>query len=229
MKRTARQVRKAEARRSQRRRTKMIYAGVAGVLAAALVIVVGMSLRTGSDTPQRDGLAEGRVLGPDLAPVTILAFEDFQCPACKAANESFVQRLERDYVETGIAQLRFKHFPFLGDESLWAAEASECAAEQHMFWQYHDELFARQAGENRGAFSKANLKSIAGKIGLDRAAFEACVDGGHYAAAIKAEKAEAERLGVKQTPTFFINGRLVADWRRYEDVQKLIDAATAGR
>jgi protein-disulfide isomerase len=96
-----------------------------------------------------------------------------------------------------------------------------------MFWQYHDELFARQAGENRGAFSKANLKSIAGSLGLDRASFDVCLDEGRYSEAVKAEKAEAERLGVKQTPTFFINGRLVADWRRYEDVQKLIETFVA--
>ena len=57
------------------------------------------------------------------------------------------------------------HMAFLGQESQWAAEASECAADQDAFWPYHDKLFASQSGENQGAFNKDKLKGVRGRVG----------------------------------------------------------------
>jgi hypothetical protein len=67
------------------------------------------------------------------------------------------------------------NYAFLGPESRQAAEASECAAEQGAFWPYHDRLYERQAGENRGAFSQDNLKRFAVELGLNGQAFDACL------------------------------------------------------
>ena len=68
----------------------------------------------------------------------------------------------------------------MGPESTWAAEASECAADQDAFWEYHDLLFDKQAGENRGAFDKENLKQWAADLDLDTEAFNECLDSGKY-------------------------------------------------
>ncbi|RMF45155.1 MAG: hypothetical protein D6755_08385, partial [Anaerolineae bacterium] len=97
---------------------------------------------------------------PD-APVTILEFSDFQCPYCGRFFAEVEPQINQQYIENGQVRMGYIHFAFLGQESLWAAEASECAADQDAFWEFHDKLFNSQNGENRGAFSKDNLKKFA--------------------------------------------------------------------
>jgi protein-disulfide isomerase len=99
------------------------------------------------------------------------------------------------------------HMAFLGEESQWAAEASECAADQNAFWPYHDKLFASQAGENQGAFNKDKLKAFAVELGLEAKAFNDCLDSGKYTQLVQSESAAAGQLGVRGTPSFFVN-----DW-----------------
>lgn len=114
---------------------------------------------------------------------------------------------------------------FLGPESQWAAEASECAAEQGRFWEYHDLLYARQSGENQGAFSKDNLKRFAEEIGLDTKAFNACLDAGKYAAQVQADTAFAKALGISGTPAFLVNGQPVVGAQPFEAFRSLFEAA----
>ena len=118
----------------------------------------------------------------------------------------------------------YQHFPFLGNESFWAAEASECAHEQGKFWEYHDLLFKRQNGENRGAFDKDKLKAFALELKLDATRFNACVDGSKYAALVQAEATSGQSLGVRSTPSFLINNRPVAGALPFETFQQLIEA-----
>jgi protein-disulfide isomerase len=113
---------------------------------------------------------------------------------------------------------------FLGPESQWAAEASECAADQEAFWDYHDLLYARQAGENRGAFNKENLKQFAAELGLDTQAFNTCLDSGKYAELVGNETAAAQSLGVTGTPAFLINGQPLVGAQPFEAFQQAIEA-----
>lgn len=117
------------------------------------------------------------------------------------------------------------HFAFLGAESQWAAEASECAGEQGKFWEYHDYLFTHQKGENKGAFSKDNLKGFATELKVDAARFNACVDSSKFEAVVKAETLSAESIGVQSTPVFLVGGRPVMGAYPFEEFQKLIEAA----
>lgn len=98
------------------------------------------------------------------------------------------------------------HFAFLGPESQWAGEASECAADQNAFWEYHDLLFANHAGENQGAFSRENLKQFAAELGLDAKAFNDCMDSEKYASTVINETRWAQSVGVQSTPTIVVNG-----------------------
>lgn len=118
----------------------------------------------------------------------------------------------------------YAHFAFLGPESGWAAEASECADEQGAFWAFHDKLFASQAGENQGAFSKDNLKKFAADLRLNSAPFNSCLDSGKYTAMINADTTSLESFGVQSTPTFVINGRPVAGSLSFEGFQQYIEA-----
>ena len=83
-----------------------------------------------------------------------------------------------------------------------AAEAARCAAAMGRFWEYHDLLFVAQPD-----FSREQLVGYAARLGLDRTAFAACLDGRRFTAAIDADVAEGRARGVRGTPTFFVNGR----------------------
>jgi len=119
--------------------------------------------------------------------------------------------------------LGYLHMAFLGPESQWAAEASECAADQDAFWDYHDLLYNRQAGENRGAFDKDNLKQFAAELGLDTQAFNECMDSGKYASLVQTETAMAQSLGVRGTPAFLVNGQPLVGAQPFEVFEQIIE------
>ena len=114
---------------------------------------------------------------------------------------------------------------FLGPESTYAAEASECAADQSKFWELHDRLFAEQKGRNQGAFSKANLKRYGAELGLDQASFNACVDDGLMAARVQADTEAGRQKGVTRTPTLFVNGRKLEGVPRFEELLHAVGTA----
>jgi protein-disulfide isomerase len=117
---------------------------------------------------------------------------------------------------------------FLGPESQWGAEASECAAEQGAFWAYHDLLYDRLVGQNPVAFNKDNLKQFAVDLGLDAGAFDACLDSGKYASLVRTETATVQSLGVRGTPAFLVNGRPLVGAQPFEAFQQIIEAELAG-
>lgn len=127
------------------------------------------------------------------------------------------------YVQTGIVRFGYIHFAFLGPESEWAAEASECAAEQEAFWEYHDWLFDSQSGENQGAFNKDNLKQFAADLGLETEAFAECLDSGRHTATVQSETRYSQSLGARSTPTFLVNGRPVVGAQPFEVFQQIIE------
>lgn len=134
------------------------------------------------------------------------------------------EQIIAQYVDTGQVRYVFRHYPFLGEESYWAAEASECALEQGQFWEYHDKLFEEWRGENIGALSKPTLKRFAADMGLDAKAFNACLDSGKYEGKVLLEKVKAEEdLGVETTPTMFINDEVVTGNQPFEVYQAIIE------
>ena len=106
------------------------------------------------------------VTGDQNAPVTIVLYVDFQCPFCGKFFKETEQTALANYIKDGKVKLISRDFAFLGDESLKAAEAARCAADQGKFWEYHDYLFTHQNGENKGNFSNLNLKTYAKALGL---------------------------------------------------------------
>jgi protein-disulfide isomerase len=117
---------------------------------------------------------------------------------------------------------------FLGEESGWAAEASECAADQDAFWEYHDKLFGSQSGENQGAFNKDKLKGFAKDLNLDTEAFNECLDSGKYAQAVQESTQTAQSIGVRSTPAFLINGQPMLGAQPYSSFQQVIDGLLSG-
>ena len=171
------------------------------------ILLTGCASSGRYEAPNQAG--RDNTLGSPDAPVVIEEWADFQCPACR--NFTRVEpELQQAVLADGGARLVFRHMPFLGQESVWAAEAAECAGDQGSFWKYHDMLYASQNGENRGTFSKDHLKRFAAAAGLaDQAGFNQCLDTDRYAGRVLEEKQRGERLGVNSTPTLFVNGRRV--------------------
>ena len=191
--------------------------------------------------------AGDKTLGNPKAKVTLVMYEDFQCPFCGAVsgfNPSLIQSLKQrdptwtpfmpeiinNYVKNGDVLFVYRDFTFLGPESVRAAEAARCAGDQSKFWEYHDYLYSHQNGENQGNFSDPNLKSFAKNLGLDTTAFDQCLDGSKYAQAVADSKDEGTKAGVTGTPKGFIlrDGKIVNTIDGAESlttVKQKIDAA----
>lgn len=152
------------------------------------------------DTPRSDVSALGPALGPEDAPVTIVEFSDYQCPYCQRA-EAVLAELRAEY--PGRLRFVYKHFPLesIHPRARPAAQAAACAGEQGRFWEYHDLLFAPGA-----PMEERDLQSYAALLNLDRGRFAECRQSGRGDLPVARDIAEAERLGVSSTPTFFING-----------------------
>lgn len=123
-------------------------------------------------------------------------------------------------MKAGKVRFEYKHYTWT-DEARWAAEASECAADQGKFWEYHDILFDRQGGT--GAFAKSRLKGFATELNLDRAAFDACLDGGGKRKQVDAETQEAQQRGLNSTPSIFVNQRRFVGAQPFEVMQDAIE------
>lgn len=119
------------------------------------------------------------------------------------------------------------HFAFLGQESFYAAEASECAGDQDAFWEYHDLLFESQAGENQGAFEKDKLKQLAADLKLDTTAFDECLDSGKYTQRVQEMTSTAQSIGVSSTPAFVVNGRAIVGAQPFQTFEQLIEQELA--
>jgi protein-disulfide isomerase len=151
---------------------------------------------------------EEHVLGADEPAVTLLEYGDFGCPHCFASWRPVESLLDR---YDGL-QLVWRHFPDpqLHPGADLAAELSELAAASGRFWEAHSLLLA-----GRESFSIEGLLEVAGALGLDPAEAEAALRDHAYRQPVAEDIAEGERVGVHGTPTFFIDGELLAGhWRQ---------------
>lgn len=165
------------------------------------------------------------LLGEPNAKVTLVEYSDFQCPFCGRFQSTVSPQLIEQYVKTGKINFLYKHMAFLGPESAWSAVAAECAANQGKFWEYHDLLFARQSGENEGAFNKDKLIGFGKELGLDMTTFERCVQNDETLDRVRADTQEGQELGVNSTPTFFVNGRPLVGLGSFEQFKAVLEQA----
>jgi protein-disulfide isomerase len=157
-------------------------------------------LRYSDDKKVELSTEDSPVLGAPMAPVTIVEFSDFECPFCAAARP-MLERIVRE--SDGKVRLVFKHYPLdQHTHARKAARAAIAAGEQGKFWEMHDKLF-----ENQKQLSKPDLIRYAKELGLDVEPFRKAMKSEETKKRIEADKAEGERVGVKGTPTVFVNGR----------------------
>jgi len=168
---------------------------------------------------------EGNTLGNPDAPVIIIVYSDFQCPYCERYWRETEPQIIANYVETGQVYYIYRSLgAFIGPESQRSAEAAYCAGDQGGFWEYHDLLFAHQAGENMGAFSDRNLIGFANSLGLDMDQFTGCFNGGKYTSRVEQDRIDGQNSGVQGTPSFLINDTLVEGAQPYSNIAPIIDS-----
>ena len=189
-------------------------------------------------------MQKGAKLGKDDAPIKLVAYEDFQCPFCLQYTANQEGELIEKYVKTGEVQLEFRHLTILGAESVRAAIASQCAADQNKFWEYQNKLFRVQAEAGQfkaekkdvGRFSDSNLKGYAQGLGLQKDTFDQCLDSSQHLDHVQQQLLDAKALGITSTPGFVVNGSplgsgspgTVEGWKSIFDQVKAAASATPG-
>ena len=161
--------------------------------------------------------------GPANAKVTIVEYSDFQCPFCSKGYNTIEKQVLTEYKDK--VKFYYKHFPLAFHK--WAesgAVAVECAKAQKpdAYWKLYSYLF-----ENQGTITPENLKEKSTEVlkdtGVDQAKWNDCFDNKKSLDKVKAQMAEGSAVGVRGTPGFIINGRVVSGAQPFENFKNIID------
>jgi len=217
-------------RRSQERQSQLkwlVYIVVAAVAVTGLLILAQQVGGPRSITyTQKDGLT----LGDADALVTIVEFADFQCAFCQRAYNTTEVPLLEQYVDPGKAKYTYQLVAFLGEDSTLSAEAGYCAADQNYFWEFHDIIFAAVnfSNGNVGGYSEERLLGFARKVsGLNIDSFTQCLASDVNLARVDEAASQASALGITGTPSYVINGTVLAGFQSIEQLQQAIENALA--
>ena len=170
-------------------------------------------------------------LGQETAPVRILVFSDFTCPACRHFATNVEPNLKSEFVSTGKVELKYYDFPLGGtSEHKWsflAARAARCANDQKKFWEFHDALFRNQSTWAYSSKSPADsFEKYMTEVGGDANAFKTCLNSDKHADVVSATHALGQSLGVGGTPTLFMNmQQLAQEWSDYGKLKARIEQA----
>lgn len=115
-------------------------------------------------------------------------------------------------------------FVVKGEPALLAAEAAHCAGEQEAFWQYHDMLFEQQFKKE---FTAENLKGFAEELELDTESFGTCLDENRYREFVIAQTQQAQQIGLRGTPSFFVNQQFIPGLVDFEQMKEIIEQELA--
>ena len=161
-------------------------------------------------------------LGPEDAPITLIEFSDFQCPFCRRWHEEVYEPLLAAY--PGKIRIVYRNLPLtsIHPDAFSAAEAAMCAGEQDAFWPYHEKLFSSET------LGSEVYTKYAQDLSLDMTAFEACMTEHKYQEAIQIDSDFAIDMGIRSTPTFFINGLAVVGAQPLDVFKQVIDKELAG-
>lgn len=198
---------------------------LAGVSAAGVAGLAGCGIIDGSeDVPTADPNAETLptpIQGDPEAGVTVMAFEDYVCGHCASFVLEELSQLETEYIEPGT--IRYEHYDFplpLSDES-WrapnAARAVQDTVGEEAYWEFSHKLYANQSDLGPSLY-----EDLAEEVGADPETVRTAAVDEEYEATILADREHGEELGVEATPTVFVNGSAVADYR-FSTIEQAIE------
>ena len=171
----------------------------------ALIVIVS-AVRLTYHTAGSENYQNIKLKGPKNAPIQVVIYSDFECPACRVAVQP-MEELRAEFAD--VMQVEFRHFPLERAHrwALMAATFAECAAEQNKFWELHDRLYAEQPIWSKSEDAIPSFASYAQELNLNREALERCIEIPKTLVKIHRERAMGEKQKVQSTPSIFINGR----------------------
>lgn len=180
---------------------------------------------------QSDDLRAARTMGRPDAPVTMYIISDFECPFCGDFARNTFPTIEREYVATGKLQVVFVNMPLsqIHPNAEPAAEVAMCAARQNKFWPMHNLLFRHQNAWTGLAEPGAYFLSLGDSIGADRAELTRCLDSHVTRPLVKADYEGSQRSGAHSTPSFYIEGGLMAGDQPIADFRTVLDSIYKAR
>jgi protein-disulfide isomerase len=203
---------------------------IAVVLVGAFIVFNNNKETTGSvvdnkavgvgNSAVKVSIDDDAMIGDPNAPVTIIEFSDYQCPFCARFYTQTYPLLKEQYIDTGKANLVFRDFPLanIHPEAFAASEAAECVREQggdEAYFEMHDKIF-----ENQNSLSKTSLNNFAKELGYD---IEACLSSGKFYNEVNQDLQDGTTAGVRGTPSFFINGKMLEGAQPFSEFQRIID------
>lgn len=256
MSKSNRQILRERRRRQRQIRMAILISVVAlgAILVSAILIVALQSANRAArenlvDWPSVERPQANRnAAGDPNAPIKIVEYSDYQCPYCARFAKEVEPLLVEQYVKTGKVYFVFRSMGnFVSNniaayynqpaktESMDAAMAAYCAADQGKFWDMHDGLFANVLGEDAGSFTRTRLIAIAEKAGLDTKEFKECLYSEKYRQQAEQDARDGQAAGVRGTPSFVIsyqvNGeqktQLIPGLLPFEQFGQVLDAILA--
>lgn len=167
-------------------------------------------------------------LGAVDAPVVMIEYSDYRCPFCGVYARKTQSELIKKYVDTGQLRIEWRDLPVLGEASVNGAVAARAAAEQGLFWEYNDAIYAGAPERGKAELSESELLAFAKQVGMtDMAKFSADMKSPELMSLVQADLAEGTRLGLNSTPTFVINNQSIPGAQPLEVFSQVIDEALA--
>lgn len=192
----------------------IIIVAVAAVYGVKTFVLAGPAVESSSD---RD-----KIKGNSDAPLKIVEFIDFECPACAVGSMYLKETMDK---HPDLIQLKVKYFPLqMHRHGMLSAQYAECAARQSRFWEFHDLLYARQNNWKRLADATEAFDQIAHEAGLNSGELKACLDNSLPNGTIADSRNEGVRRGIRSTPTYFVNGDMVVGMKSLEiEINKYLE------
>jgi protein-disulfide isomerase len=205
------------------------YIGLAVLAVAGLALIVRSAgsrpkLTTETVAPLASG-PRGVVLGSDSAKTEVMEFSDFECPYCGRFAVLTMPDIRQRLIATGRVRWRFVHYPITGHlKSPYAHLASACANVQGRFWEMHDLIYQSQEDWVTAGNSESLIDGYAERAGVDRARYRKCVNDREAWGRVLADRALGDSLGIGGTPTFFVNGRGLAEVPSADRLVHIVDS-----
>lgn len=201
------------------------------VLAYKVMVPSGNTIaNAGTPTPANIPSQEARIQvsadddaieGNKNAEVTIIEFSDYECPFCARFYSQTLGQIRENYIDTGKVKLIYRDFPLsFHANAQKAAEAAECAGEEgdEKYYEMHNLLFEKGVSGGVNSF-----KQYAKDIDLDTESFNECLDSGKMTSEVQKDFSEGQQAGVRGTPAFFINGKMISGAQPYSVFQQAIE------
>lgn len=214
----------------------ILFFSISGVVIIALLVLFAMnSLKNtgGTEENRYDFTYEDQPsLGQEDAPVKIVEFGDYKCPACKDFQQEIFPQIEKELIDGGKVQFFYINYPFIAEDSVTAALVGEAVylQDEEAFWDYYELVHKHQGDQETNWATIEFLTSlIADNLPMiDIEEVERAIENNELVAAVNEDITIAAEANVAGTPSVFINGLEFSEWYSYEAIQAEVDRILDG-